>query len=73
MKKALFLLSCSLGALTYETEGNVLKLGENDFNAALSEYPNMLVKFFAPWYRLSYLGVATARLLLQLIKKPLML
>lgn len=62
MKKALFFLSCSLGALTYETEGNVLKLGENDFSAALQEHPNMLVKFFAPWYLFTYLGVATARL-----------
>lgn len=34
MKKALFLLSCSLGALNYETDGNVLKLGAEDFDKA---------------------------------------
>ncbi len=49
MKKTLFLLGCSIGALGYETEGNVLKLGESDFDAALNEYPHVLVKFFAPW------------------------
>lgn len=49
MKKALFFLGCSIGALGYETEGNVLKLGGNDFDAALNQYPHLLVKFFAPW------------------------
>ena len=49
MKKTLFLLGCSIGALSYETEGNVLKLGESDFDDALNEYPHVLVKFFAPW------------------------
>jgi len=49
MKKALFFLSTTLGALSYETERNVLKLGETDFDQALQEYPDMLVKFYAPW------------------------
>lgn len=35
MHKALLLLGCTLGAFSYETERNVLKLGETDFNAAL--------------------------------------
>lgn len=50
MHKALLLLGCALGASNYETEGNVLKLGASDFDQALTEHPNILVKFFAPWY-----------------------
>lgn len=34
MKKALLLISCSLATLGYESDGNVLKLGEADFDTA---------------------------------------
>lgn len=52
MKTALFLLAGSVGAFGYESEGNVLKLGASDFDSARKDHPNMLVKFFAPWYYL---------------------
>ncbi len=53
MKSVLFLLAGSVGALAYESEGNVLKLGADDFDIARKEHPNMLVKFFAPWYSIN--------------------
>jgi len=38
-----------MGAFGYETEGNVLKLTDTDFDQAIQEHPQMLVKFYAPW------------------------
>lgn len=49
MIKTLVLLTCVFGALSYESEGSLLKLGDNDFAQALEEFPYMMVKFFAPW------------------------
>ena len=49
MLKTLVLLTCVFGALSYESDGNLLKLGDNDFAKALEEFPYMMVKFFAPW------------------------
>ena len=49
MIKILILLTCVFGALSYESEGNLLKLTAADFDQALGEFPHLLVKFFAPW------------------------
>lgn len=49
MFKAALLLGTAISAMSYETEGNVLKLGADDFDQALEEFPNLGVKFFAPW------------------------
>ena len=49
MFKTFILLACIFSAMSYETEGEVLKLGKDDFALALQEFPTMMVKFFAPW------------------------
>lgn len=49
MIKTFILLACVFGAMSYESDGNLLKLGDNDFAQALEEFPFMMVKFFAPW------------------------
>ena len=49
MIKTFILLACIFNAMSYETDGNVLKLGKDDFASALEEFPDMMVKFFAPW------------------------
>lgn len=49
MYKALILLVCVLAANAYESDGNLLKLTDADFASALGEFPNLFVKFFAPW------------------------
>lgn len=49
MIKTFILLACVFGAMSYESDGNLLKLGDNDFAKALEEFPFMMVKFYAPW------------------------
>ena len=49
MFKTAIFLTLFILSLGYDTEGNVLKLTTNDFDAALQEFPTLLVKFFAPW------------------------
>lgn len=49
MFKTAIFLTAALSAMGYETDGNVLKLGVEDFDSALQEFPGVAVKFYAPW------------------------
>lgn len=39
-----------LVALDIPVEEGVLVLGDDNFDAAVKEYNNILVEFYAPWY-----------------------
>lgn len=51
MNVKLFLLVTIVLSLTtsYELEGDVLVLGDNDFPKVLEEHPYILIEFYAPW------------------------
>lgn len=48
--KAVLLLALVFSAIRcYEVEDEVLILHDSDFPGILEEFPNILIKFYAPW------------------------
>ena len=50
MSALMFLFFLIIATTSYQSDGNILKLTENDFDSAKKEFPHLLVKFFTPWY-----------------------
>lgn len=69
LKLILLISTILLFASSYETEGDVLVLGDSDFPQVLEDHPFILVEFYAPWYTFYYSGVDTANTWLQSTKK----
>lgn len=57
---------CLLSAIillssAYTVENNVLILTDEDLPGVISEFPYILIEFYAPWYQIPYEGAVTAR------------
>ena len=49
MLKVILFATLILAACAWTEEGNVLVLGDEDFPAIMTEFPNILIEFYAPW------------------------
>jgi hypothetical protein len=59
--KIFILLGVLLLANAYTEENHVLILTAEDFPNILTEFPQILIEFYAPWYISQYKGVDIAR------------
>ena len=55
------ILVLALAETTFEEEKNVLILNDGDIDAAIKEFPKLLIEFYAPWYCYCHSGVATVK------------
>jgi hypothetical protein len=59
--KIFFLFGLVLLAQAYTEENHVLILTDEDLPGVISEFPYILIEFYAPWYLISHSGAVTAK------------
>lgn len=59
--KIFLLLGVLLLANAYTEENNVLILTDMDLPGVISEFPYILIEFYAPWYISAYSGADIAK------------
>lgn len=59
--KMFLMLGLVLLAQAYTEENHVLVLTDEDLPGVISEFPYILIEFYAPWYSSSQAGADTAK------------